>query len=126
MLSGGDAAKSGLPVTDGRYWAAMLVAGTLGTAAGDALADDIGLGVGPASALLALVMGTAFGLPLRSAIGLPAFYWVAVVLIRTTGTTVGDLTAHTVGLVASTVVGGLLLAGTVALLRQTRTEPSPP
>ncbi len=105
----------GLPVTDSRYWVAMLTAGTLGTAAGDAIAGGWGLGVGLASTLLCIVMAAMFGLRGRVALTAAAFYWPAIVVIRTVGTTVGDLVAHTVGLAPSTVLTGLLFVGTLAL-----------
>lgn len=89
--------SSGLGSIDARYWAAMLTAGTLGTALGDALADALGLAL--ACALLALLLGAALALYAR--------YWLAVVAIRTTGTTVGDLSAGLLGLGPST---GLTLA----------------
>ncbi len=92
--------SSGLPPTDARYWAAMLIAGTLGTALGDAMAGVIGLA--PACVLLALLLGTAAALRAR--------YWPAVVVIRTAGTCVGDFSAAAVGLVPST---GLALAALI-------------
>ena len=45
------ATRTRFPATDWRYWLLMLAAGGLGTAAGDWLADDVGLGVYGASAL---------------------------------------------------------------------------
>jgi uncharacterized membrane-anchored protein len=44
-----------LPATDTSYWITMLAAGTLGTAAGDWVGEETGLGLGFGSAVLALI-----------------------------------------------------------------------
>jgi uncharacterized membrane-anchored protein len=112
-------ATTGVPVTDGRYWAAMLTAGTLGTVAGDYIAGDLGLGVGPASILLG---GTVVAmLALRGVAGWAgaASYWVTVVAIRSAGTTLGDFCAFrhglALGLPVSTGVSGALLVGVLVV-----------
>ncbi len=86
--------SSRLPSTDARYWTAMLLAGTLGTAVGDAIAD--GLGLTPACALTTLALAAAL-------LG-GAGYWPTVLTIRTAGTNVGDLSAHAIGLMPSTIL----------------------
>ncbi len=108
----------GVPVTDARYWAAMLTAGTLGTAIGDALADDVGLGVVVASVVLSVILAGL--LVLRARLVSAASYWSTIVAVRSAGTTVGDFLAHTLGLAASTGVSGLVLAGLIALWPQRR------
>ncbi len=105
LFSGRHRRPSGVPTTDARYWIGMLLAGTLGTAAGDAVAD--GLGLTPACALTALTLGAAF------AGG--AGYWARVLATRTAGTNAGDLLAHGLGLTPSTILSvgafvGVLLA----------------
>jgi uncharacterized membrane-anchored protein len=110
-------APSGLPPTNGLYWAAMLIAGTLGTALGDALSGDLGMGVGLASAMLGVVLATMFCLRAQPAFVTKGSYWFTIVIIRTTGTTVGDLLAHSLGLEPSTALSGILLAGTLLLWR---------
>lgn len=107
----------GLPAVDGQYWAAMLIAGTLGTAAGDGIAGQLGLGVALASVLLAAVTGVAFYLRARPGFQVLAFYWATIVLVRTTGTTIGDLAAHSGGLVVSTVATGCVFAAVLAFWR---------
>lgn len=94
LLVGRHRRAPGLPATDARYWTAMLLAGTLGTAAGDAIAD--GLGLGPACALTALALGGAL-------LG-GAGYWPSVLAIRTAGTNAGDLLAHALGLPPSAML----------------------
>jgi uncharacterized membrane-anchored protein len=109
---------SGLPLTNGWYWTGMLIAGTLGTALGDGLADAVGLGVGPASVILGLVLAAVFGIRAQSAFATKASYWLTIVTVRTTGTTVGDVLAHSFGLELSTVCTGLLLAFTLVVWKE--------
>ena len=102
----------GRMATDGWYWAAMLAAGTLGTAIGDAVAEAAGLGTGPATLLLGvlpcLVLAAAGIAPGRLG------YWLAVVAIRSAGTTAGDFTAGRLGLAWSTAAFVLLVAAASA------------
>jgi uncharacterized membrane-anchored protein len=73
------------------YWLAFLVANTLGTAAGDLLADDLGIGFGESAALIS---GALVALALLHRFtrtpGLLLF-WLAFVLTRPFGATFGDL-----------------------------------
>ncbi len=96
----------------------MLVAGTLGTAAGDGIAGDLGMGVGWASVMLGIVLAVVFGLRTRLAFATQAFYWVTIVIVRTAGTTAGDLIAHTIGLVSSTGLTGIVFVGSLLLWRK--------
>ena len=88
----------GVPATTAVYWTAMLIAGTVGTAGGDYLADDLGLGVGRAT--IALTGIVVLMLALRGLGGLvnAATYWMSVAAIRLAGTTLGDYTAFRHGL----------------------------
>ena len=109
----------GLPQTGLAYWIGMLLAGTLGTAIGDGVADEVGLGVLMGSVALGLITAVLFALRQRASLALVVGYWVAVVAIRAVGTTLGDLSAHTMGLEASTLVSGVILAAGVMLWKQT-------
>ncbi len=112
---------SQVPATGGAYWLGMLLAGTLGTAIGDGVADEIGLGVLTASVVLALVTAALLGLRVRLATA--ATYWAAIVGVRAAGTTLGDLCAGTVGLEWSTLASLLAFAVLTAVL--TRPVPMP-
>ena len=72
------------------YWAAILVSNTLGTALGDAAADDLGLGFQGGAlvfgALIALVALAAVLTPISRAL----LFWAAYVLTRPLGATLGD------------------------------------
>jgi uncharacterized membrane-anchored protein len=73
------------------YWAAILVSNTLGTALGDYLADDSGLGFSGGAILigsLLLITVLAYYFTKISRIFL---FWIAFVLTRPFGATFGDL-----------------------------------
>ncbi len=117
------AGRSGLPQTDVRYWTAMLAAGVLGTALGDALQRLMGQGVASAALLAVLLVVLVFN---RRAAALTLLaYWFTVCIARTAGTAIGDLLAEHeklgIGLNASTALSGLLFVG-VLLLWRTRPQ----
>ena len=90
--SAASAASDGrkLPATDSVYWIAMLTAGTLGTAGGDFVADEVGLGVGYGSLVLfAIFLVVLLGATRIGKMSL-FWYWAAIVAARTAGTTMGD------------------------------------
>jgi uncharacterized membrane-anchored protein len=73
------------------YWIAILFSNTLGTALGDFLADDSGLGFGGSallitSVLVLVVLGYYF-----TRISRVVLFWIAFVLTRPFGATFGDL-----------------------------------
>ena len=73
------------------YWVAILFSNTLGTALGDFLADDSGLGfIGGAALIgsLLLILLALFQFTLISRVGL---FWLAFVLTRPFGATMGDV-----------------------------------
>ena len=73
------------------YWIAILFSNTLGTALGDFLADDSGLGfVGGAllvGSVLAIVAAAAFFTKISKVL----LFWIAFVLTRPFGATLGDV-----------------------------------
>jgi uncharacterized membrane-anchored protein len=79
------------PKAEAFYWAAITFSQTLGTALGDWIADDGGLGYeGGAlvfAGLLALVAAAYF----RTNVSRVALFWTAFILTRPLGATVGDL-----------------------------------
>ncbi|HVE16477.1 MAG TPA: hypothetical protein VNB29_07060 [Chthoniobacterales bacterium] len=100
------------------YWIAFLIANTLGTAAGDYLADDAGLGfltsAGLISAILILVAVLHFTTRL-SPVGL---FWVAFVLTRPFGATFGDFLTKPLshgGLNLGTIGASIFFAVVLAL-----------
>ena len=102
----------------------MLAAGTLGTAAGDWVAEEAGLGTGFGSVVLvAVLIGVWFVSSQYGKMTKP-WYWLTIVAARTAGTTLGDFLAGrgglNLGLVVSTIITSLLLAGIVILWRGRR------
>ena len=103
------------------YWAAILLSNTLGTALGDFLADDSGLGfLGGAGVigclLLAVLLAYRF-----TAVSHVALFWVAFVLTRPFGATFGDLLTKPVekggmnlGTVGASAVLATILAASIA------------
>jgi uncharacterized membrane-anchored protein len=102
------------------YWTAILVSNTLGTALGDFLADDSGLGfLGGAAligGLLVLVVCAYYWTRLDRVL----LFWVAFVLTRPFGATFGDLLTKPIekgglnfGTIGSSLILGSLLVGFV-------------
>ena len=100
------------------YWVAILFSNTLGTALGDFLADDSGLGfLGGAVLIGGLIALTALAASFTR-IDRVVLFWIAFVLTRPFGATFGDLLTKPVakgGLDFGTVGSSLILA-TVLLL----------
>ena len=103
------------------YWLAFLVANTLGTAAGDFLADNMGLGFVRGAAVLSgalLVLGLLYRFTKTPKVLL---FWLAFVLTRPFGATFGDfLTKPTsqggiqFGTVGSSIVFSAILVVAIA------------
>ncbi|MDD4889918.1 MAG: hypothetical protein PHU85_08290 [Phycisphaerae bacterium] len=100
------------------YWIAILFSNTLGTALGDFLADDSGLGFAGGAiligSLLAVVLLCAFFTPLSKVL----LFWVAFVLTRPFGATMGDVLTKTPekgGLGFGTIGSSAILAGILAV-----------
>ena len=83
------------------YWAAILTSNTLGTALGDFLSDSSGLGFAMSNLLIGgAILGTAIVYRFRPRFE-TALFWIAFVLTRPFGATMGDL------LTKNPVQGGL-------------------
>jgi uncharacterized membrane-anchored protein len=72
------------------YWVAILFSNTLGTALGDFLADDSGLGFATVAASLAGSLLLVVALNQFSRISKVLLFWVAFVQTRPFGATLGD------------------------------------
>ena len=113
-------AAARLPVADGWFWAAMLAAGTAGTALGDDLSfgQDLGPPLASASTTPALLL--VFGWRATSRRAGCATFWTTVVAVRTWGTTVGDMTADRFGLIPCAAIVLALFVGLLLAWRPTR------
>ena len=120
-IAGPDGRWHSLPATDMNYWITMLAAGTLGTAGGDWIAEEVGLGLAYGSLVLVIVLLVTWFVSDRFGMMTKPWYWLTIVAARTAGTTLGDLLASRrglgLGLVVSTICTSLLLAGIVIFWR---------
>lgn len=73
------------------YWVAILFSNTLGTALGDFLADDSGLGFGGSALLISAVILLVVLAYFFTRIDRVVLFWIAFVLTRPFGATFGDL-----------------------------------
>jgi uncharacterized membrane-anchored protein len=99
------------------YWMAILFSNTLGTALGDYLADDSGLGFAGGALLIGSTIAAVVLLKYFTKISTVVLFWVAFVLTRPFGATLGDLMTKphekggldfgTIG--SSAVLAGILL-----------------
>ena len=77
------------------YWIAILFSNTLGTALGDFLADSSGLGFIGGALLIGGLLGVVLLLTFFTKLSRVALFWVAFVLTRPFGATVGDVLTKT-------------------------------
>jgi uncharacterized membrane-anchored protein len=77
------------------YWIAILFSNTLGTALGDYLADDSGLGFAAIAAIIAGSLILILGLHYLTNISKVLLFWVAFVQTRPFGATLGDTLTKT-------------------------------
>ena len=73
------------------YWSAILISNTLGTALGDFLADDSGLGFAGGAAVIGGLLCGVVLITFFTRISRVALFWVAFVLTRPFGATMGDV-----------------------------------
>jgi len=111
------------------YWTAILFSNTLGTALGDFLADDSGLGFGGGALLIGSLLAVVVLAHYFTRISAVLLFWVAFVLTRPFGATFGDLLTKPVaknGLGFGTQGSSLILLGLlVGLVIYTTLRPQP-
>ncbi|QXH36800.1 COG4705 family protein [Pseudomonas muyukensis] len=108
------------------YWMAILFSNTLGTALGDYLADDSGLGFAGGALLIGAAIAVVAGARYWTRISGVVLFWIAFVLTRPFGATLGDVLTKsqekggldfgTIG--SSAVLGGVLLVLVVMATQQ--------
>lgn len=77
------------------YWVAILFSNTLGTALGDFLADDSGLGFGGSALLISAVLALVVLAYYFTKLSRILLFWIAFILTRPFGATFGDLLTKT-------------------------------
>lgn len=83
-------AQVSTPKTELFYWITILFSQTLGTALGDWIADDTGLGYAGGALVFAAGLTVVFALYKLTRISRPPLFWAAFILTRPLGATVGD------------------------------------
>lgn len=100
------------------YWGTILISNTLGTALGDYLADDSGLGFAGGALLISSLIVLIYGLYRMTNLSHTALFWAAFVLTRPFGATMGDLLTkppHGGGIGLGTI-GSSAALGTILVL----------
>jgi uncharacterized membrane-anchored protein len=95
------------------YWTAILFSNTLGTALGDFLADNSGLGFLGGAALIAGLLGLVVFATYFTRLNRVVLFWIAFVLTRPFGATFGDLLTKPIakgGLNFGTIGSSLILS----------------
>jgi uncharacterized membrane-anchored protein len=102
------------------YWIAILFSNTLGTALGDYLADDSGLGFLGGAVLIGGLIALITLLSFVTRLNRILLFWIAFVLTRPFGATFGDLLTKPLekgglgfGTIGSSIILALLLVGFV-------------
>jgi uncharacterized membrane-anchored protein len=101
------------------YWSAILFSNTLGTALGDYLADDSGLGFLGGAGLIGALLGLVAAGHFFTKISPVFLFWTAFILTRPFGATFGDLLTKTPekgGLGLGTTGSSAILACILVLL----------
>jgi len=100
------------------YWAAILVSNTLGTALGDFLADDSGLGFAGGALLIGSLIGGTVLAYYYTKISRVLLFWVAFVLTRPFGATMGDVLtkSHDKGGLNFGTIGSSAVLGTILIV----------
>ena len=115
------------PTAEIFYWTAFLIANTLGTAAGDFFADNLGFGFMNSAIVISAILIIVALLHFFTKISKTLLFWVAFVLTRPFGATFGDLLTKPVnkggidfGTVASSIV--ICIIFVIAIHRETILE----
>ncbi len=101
------------------YWIAILFSNTLGTAVGDFLADDSGLGFAGGALLIGGLLGVVVLAKYFTQVSTVLLFWIAFVLTRPFGATFGDLLTKSTengGLNFGTTGSSLILFSVLAIL----------
>lgn len=113
------------PKAEAFYWLTITFSQTLGTALGDWMADDTGLGYGGGALVFGVALAIVALLYYRTKVSHVTLFWAAFILTRPLGATVGDLLDKPIadgGLALSRPLASLVLSifivGCILLLPQ--------
>jgi uncharacterized membrane-anchored protein len=113
------------PRVEAFYWATITLSQTLGTALGDWMADDTGLGFLGGALVFGALLAVVAVLYFRTRLSRVALFWAAFILTRPLGATVGDFLdkPHAEGGLAlsrpiASLVIAVLMVGLIVVLPQ--------
>jgi uncharacterized membrane-anchored protein len=120
------------PRVEGFYWATITFSQTLGTALGDWTADDTGLGYVGAALIFGTALALVASLYFWTTLSRSWLFWIAFILTRPLGATVGDFLDKPLaegGLavsrpIASLIIAVLMIIG-IVVFGQRAAQPSP-
>jgi uncharacterized membrane-anchored protein len=107
------------PKVEAFYWGAITFSQTLGTAVGDWMADDTGLGYIGGALVFATALAIVAGLYFLTNVSRVLLFWGAFILTRPLGATVGDFLDKPVdegGLDLSRPIASAIIAALMILL----------
>ncbi len=107
------------PKVEAFYWGAITFSQTLGTALGDWMADDTGLGYIGGALVFATALAIVAGLYFLTNVSRVLLFWAAFILTRPLGATVGDFLDKPVdegGLDLSRPIASAIIAALMILL----------
>jgi uncharacterized membrane-anchored protein len=117
------------PRREGFYWLAILFTFALGTAAGDLTAEKLGLGYAVATTMFAVLIAAVAVAHLRFGLNAVLAFWIAYVLSRPLGASLGDLLSQSrddgglgLGTVATSLVFLATILGVVSYLAVSRRD----
>ena len=87
-------APKNLPMINARYWIAILAASMCGANTGDFASRILGLGHTRGLIPLALIFLAIVWAERRSNVATEAYYWLAIIVLRTGATNLADLGTH--------------------------------
>ena len=107
------------PKVEAFYWATITFSQTLGTALGDWMASNAGVGYLGGALIFGVCLAIVAGLHFWTRISSALLFWAAFILTRPLGATVGDLLDKPLakgGLALSRPVASLVIAAAIVLL----------
>lgn len=109
------------------YWTAILFSNTLGTALGDFLADDSGLGFAGGALLIGGILAILTAVAYFTKVSKVLIFWIAFVLTRPFGATMGDVLTKSpdkggigFGTIGSSIVLAAILVGVIFYTSRTK------
>ena len=105
-----------VPTIDARYWTAIVAASMCGANMGDFVSRNLHLGHVRGLLPLAMLFSLVLWAERRAQRATEAYYWLAIIVLRTAATNLADLASHDLKLNYALIEGGLTAILVVAVL----------